>query len=89
MATEKFGEDIDVQIQLNKKEDIDTDGDDIEEKQDQGINITDDMFLAEGARREIGSMVWIQRVADINLAAETFFCNFAIELYVYTIQSLK
>ena len=47
--------------------------------------ITDDMFCPEGAQREIGSMVWIYRVADINLARNQFFANFDIELYVLCI----
>ena len=90
MATDELKEETSAMIQL-AEEYGDNDNDNTEEKQDANNNddnsyskaITDDMFLAEGARREIGSMVWIQRIADISLAAETFFCNFAIELYVY------
>ena len=42
-------------------------------------NLADDVFLPEGSRRDIGSMVWIFRVSDIDLVKETFFVTFGVE----------
>mmetsp|Transcript_22890 Transcript_22890/g.36751 ORF Transcript_22890/g.36751 Transcript_22890/m.36751 type:complete len:449 (+) Transcript_22890:30-1376(+) len=41
--------------------------------------VTDDMFIAEGVPREIGSMVFVFRVSDVNLVAQTFFADFGLE----------
>eukprot|EP01083_Nonionella_stella_P185703 677770_1 len=45
------------------------------------MSVTDDMFRSEGSQIQLGSMVWVFRIADVDLVKETFFANFAIEFH--------